>query len=98
MNSRLFNQSINSRPRRFKFTLYGFLLLLTTSIYYSFFGRSFDSDGLDQPPTYERLKKWESALPQHNLDLPFPEGRTGRYVLFKNQIEGLGWNNELLEV
>ena len=53
---------------------------------------------LDQPPTYERLKKWEMDLPQHNLDLPFPEGRTGRYVLFKNQNVGLGWNNVLNEV
>ena len=53
---------------------------------------------LDQPPTYERLQKWEIDLPQHNLDLPFPEGRTGRYVLFKNQVVGLGWNNELNEV
>ena len=89
----LFNQSLNSRPRRF--TL---LVLLTTSIYFIFFGRSFDSDDLDQPPTYEKLKEWESALPQHNLDLPFPEGRTGRYVFFKNQLEGFGWNNELNEV
>lgn len=53
---------------------------------------------LDQPPTYERLKKWERDLPQHNLDLPYPEGRTGRYVLFKNQIQMLGWNNQLNEV
>lgn len=98
MNSRLFNQSINLRSRRF--TLYGLLFIFTTSIYYFiFFGRRpSDLDDLDQPPTYTRLKEWESALPQHNLDLPFPEGRTGRYVLFKNQIEGLGWNNELIEV
>ena len=53
---------------------------------------------LDLPPAYERLKKWEMDLPQHDLDLPFPEGRTGRYVLFKNQITGLGWNNVLNEV
>jgi hypothetical protein len=53
---------------------------------------------LDQPPTYEKLKKWERDLPQHNLDLPYPEGRTGRYVLFKNQIQMLGWNNQLNEV
>lgn len=45
------------------------------------------------PPTYERLRQWEDELPQHNLDLPFPEGRTGRYVHFQNQIRQLGWNN-----
>jgi hypothetical protein len=97
MISRLFNQSTNSRSRR---TLCGLLFLLLAT-YFIFFRHSFDSfdlDQLDQPPTYKRLKEWEYNLPQHNLDLPFPEGRTGRYVLFKNQIQGLGWNNELNEV
>ncbi|KZT40025.1 hypothetical protein SISSUDRAFT_1070343 [Sistotremastrum suecicum HHB10207 ss-3] len=50
------------------------------------------------PPTYERLIAAEKALPQHNLDLPFPEGRNGRYVKFTNQIKGLGWNNVMNEV
>ena len=52
----------------------------------------------DEPPTWNLLKKWEDDLPQHNLDLPFPEGRHGRYVLFKNQVQQLGWNNQLNEV
>lgn len=50
------------------------------------------------PPTYERLKKWEQDLPQHNLDLPLPEGKGGRYVKFTNQIKMLGWNNVFNEV
>ncbi len=50
------------------------------------------------PPTYERLREYEKNLPQHNLDLPFPEGRTGRYVKFTNQIKMLGWNNVQNEV
>ncbi|KAJ7776783.1 hypothetical protein DFH07DRAFT_865639 [Mycena maculata] len=49
------------------------------------------------PPTWEVLHKWEANLPQHDLDLPFPEGRTGRYVKFSNQNKGLGWNNCLNE-
>ncbi|KAF9005523.1 hypothetical protein BDQ17DRAFT_1399176 [Cyathus striatus] len=52
---------------------------------------------LDVPPTWEELKKWERELPQHNLDLPFPEGKTGRYVYFKSEIYQLGWNNVLNE-
>lgn len=28
-------------------------------------------------PTYEDIKRYERRLPQHNLDLPFPEGRDG---------------------
>ena len=50
------------------------------------------------PPKYERLYEWEKNLPQHNLDLPYPEGRTGRYVKFSNQIRLLGWNNVLNEL
>ncbi|KAK7023081.1 hypothetical protein R3P38DRAFT_3536840 [Favolaschia claudopus] len=52
---------------------------------------------LPGPPTYETLKKWEDDLPQHNLDLPFPEGKTGRYVKFSNQMNFVGWNNCLNE-
>ncbi|KAF8892994.1 hypothetical protein BD779DRAFT_1609985 [Infundibulicybe gibba] len=43
-------------------------------------------------------QKWERELPQHNLDLPFPEGKTGRYVKFSNQIKMLGWNNVFNEI
>ncbi|GLB38170.1 hypothetical protein LshimejAT787_0500350 [Lyophyllum shimeji] len=52
----------------------------------------------EEPPTLEKLKKWERELPQHNLDLPFPEGKTGRYVKFSNQVKRLGWNNALNEL
>lgn len=47
-------------------------------------------------PDYSELRKWESKLPQHRLDLPFPEGRSGRYVLFSNaRVNRVGWNNKL---
>jgi hypothetical protein len=50
----------------------------------------------DAPPTYTALKEWEMRLPQHNSDLPFPEGRSGRYVLFANsRVHQAGWNNKL---
>lgn len=52
----------------------------------------------NEPPNYAKLYKWERDLPQHNLDLPYPEGRTGRYVKFTNQIKMLGWNNVFNEV
>lgn len=50
------------------------------------------------PPTWGRMDKFQKDLPQHDLDLPFPEGRTGRYVKFSNQIRQLGWNNCLNEM
>ncbi|KAL0064325.1 hypothetical protein AAF712_008771 [Marasmius tenuissimus] len=48
-----------------------------------------------EPPTWDVLRAWEDNLPQHDLDLPFPEGKTGKYVKFSNQIQQLGWNNVL---
>ncbi|KAJ7505077.1 hypothetical protein B0H11DRAFT_2221263 [Mycena galericulata] len=45
------------------------------------------------PPTYAAVRKLEAELPQQNLSLPFPEGSTGRYVKFSNQLRGRGWNN-----
>lgn len=52
----------------------------------------------EDPPGYESVWEFERTLPQHDLDLPFPEGRTGRYLRFENQIYGLGWNNVLNEL
>jgi hypothetical protein len=53
---------------------------------------------VDKPPTYEKIDEYQRNLPQHNLDLPFPEGRTGRYVKFSCQIQMLGWNNVFNEL
>jgi hypothetical protein len=52
----------------------------------------------DPPANWDKLYKWEDDLPQHDVHLPFPEGETGRYVYFRNQIRYLGWNNQLNEV
>ncbi|KAL0574566.1 hypothetical protein V5O48_007403 [Marasmius crinis-equi] len=50
------------------------------------------------PPDWKELRAFEDSLPQHNLELPFPEGKDGRYVRFSNEIRQLGWNNVLNEV
>lgn len=101
---RSINQLTSTRQRRWTLGSL-FLVLIFSSIFWTQRSRdvfklskwkgTFD---LDQPPRYERLKKWEMDLPQHDLELPFPEGRKGRYVIFKNQITGLGWSNVLSEV
>lgn len=49
----------------------------------------------DRPPNYDWLRQWEHDLPQHNLSLPAPEGKAGRYVKFSSQTQMLGWNNVL---
>lgn len=49
-----------------------------------------------RPPEYTNIREWEKNLPQHNIDLPYPEGRSGRYVLFSNsRVHLSGWNNKL---
>lgn len=44
--------------------------------------------GAERPPLYERFHVTELALPQHNLDLPYPEGRSGKYLRFVKHSTG----------
>ena len=40
------------------------------------------------PPLYERYHEYEANLPQHNLDLPYPEGRDAKFLWVSNHITG----------
>ncbi|EKM79136.1 hypothetical protein AGABI1DRAFT_39997 [Agaricus bisporus var. burnettii JB137-S8] len=64
---------------------------------YETFQRKDAREDNDYPPTYQWLTDWEGALPQHNLSLSYPEGKSGRYVKFSSEIQMLGWNNCLHE-
>lgn len=50
------------------------------------------------PPMYPELKAAELTLPQHDEDLPFPEGKNARFIRFGNQMWGVGLNNQLFEM
>ncbi|KAI0354759.1 hypothetical protein OH77DRAFT_1425875 [Trametes cingulata] len=50
-----------------------------------------------KPPLYGKYHKWELQLPQHNPDLPFPEGRHGQYIWMANHVHGSGWGNAMQE-
>jgi hypothetical protein len=52
----------------------------------------------DDRPYWEAVRAYQESLPQHDLSLPYPEGRAGRYVRFSQQIKGLGWGNMLTEM
>lgn len=41
-----------------------------------------------KPPLYEKYHEWELKLPQHNPDLPPPEGRHGQYIWMANHVHG----------
>lgn len=47
------------------------------------------------PLKLEDIRSYERDLPQHNLSLPFPEGKNGRFVRFSNEMWALGLNNQL---
>lgn len=84
--------------RRTSFIL---LIAVLATITFIFRWQSFTiPDEMDTtfPPSWEKLQQWERDLPQHNLELPFPEGKNGRYVKFNNQIRMLGWNNVFNEM
>ncbi|KAF9265239.1 hypothetical protein L218DRAFT_898876 [Marasmius fiardii PR-910] len=86
----------------FALSFSSFLLLWITGskVYVYPKGFLFWSGGkiIGKPPDYGSFYAYEDSLPQHNLDLPFPEGKTGRYVRFSNEIRQLGWNNVFNEV
>ena len=56
-----------------------------------------DLDSIDYPARFQELRAAEWKLPQHDLDLPFPEGKDGRFVKFNCESEKLGWGDVLSE-
>lgn len=40
------------------------------------------------PPLYSKYHQDELAYPQHNPDLPYPEGREGKYIWMANHVHG----------
>ncbi|KAI0289291.1 hypothetical protein BC826DRAFT_1032735 [Russula brevipes] len=55
-------------------------------------------EGGSNPPRFYEWHDREKRLPQHNPDLPYPQGRDGRYIRFANQLNGLGFGNALQEM
>ncbi|KAI0270423.1 hypothetical protein BC834DRAFT_967222 [Gloeopeniophorella convolvens] len=50
------------------------------------------------PPRFYEWHEREKQLPQHNADLPYPQGKHGRYVRFSNLVIGSGWGNVMQEL
>ncbi|KAI0964553.1 hypothetical protein AcW1_001345 [Taiwanofungus camphoratus] len=50
------------------------------------------------PPLYGQYHEQEMLLPQHNPDLPYPEGREGKYIWFPNHVHASGWGNAMQEL
>ena len=87
-------------PRRLRGHFFALLVLAAIAFFfhYTYFSTPpapkdilFYLDGLPQPEGGEqppRFYEWhdrEKSLPQHDLNLPYPQGREGRYIRFANQ-------------
>lgn len=74
-----------------------FSCLVTAVIYVGWSSSFFDATAvvlhsiLDEgppPPLFPNHRKIERLLPQHDLNLPPPEGRRGRYLYMANHVRG----------
>ncbi|PCH34414.1 hypothetical protein WOLCODRAFT_135702 [Wolfiporia cocos MD-104 SS10] len=50
------------------------------------------------PPLYQQYHEQELRLPQHNPNLPFPEGRDGKFIWMANHVHASGWGNAMQEL
>lgn len=76
-------------PRRYGRLLAGILVSLALMGLYSMnMLPGFSSPTGALPPLYPEYRLRELALPQHNPDLPLPEGRDGKYVWISEHVRG----------
>jgi hypothetical protein len=47
-----------------------------------------EPEGGSNPPRFYEWHDREKRLPQHDVNLPYPQGREGRYIRFTNQVWG----------
>jgi hypothetical protein len=90
-------------PRRSRGPFFGLLIFATIAFffYHHYFSTTpvpedilVFLDGLPQPeggsnpPRFYEWHDREKSLPQHDPNLPYPQGREGRYIRFTNQVTG----------
>jgi hypothetical protein len=91
-------------PRRSRGPFFGLLIFATITFFFhhNYFSTTptpeddilIFLDGLPQPeggshpPRFYEWHDREKSLPQHDPDLPYPQGREGRYIRFSNQVAG----------
>lgn len=73
-NSRSSSPLATTRTPRRRHAKLGLLFVCGGALLYCLFAGKARITGI---PDYADFRAFEAALPQHNLELPFPEGRTG---------------------
>jgi hypothetical protein len=74
-------------PKRY--TRMGVLALIAFSAFLFFYGFEKTEtiiNNMRHPPLYERYHEYEDNLPQHNPDLPYPEGRDAKFFWASNHV------------
>ncbi|KAG6374801.1 hypothetical protein JVT61DRAFT_4184 [Boletus reticuloceps] len=81
------------------------ILFLSCSVLVWFYGRREDLPENEEipadhslPPLFEAYHDYERHLPQHNLSLPFPEGRDAKFFWASNHVTASGWGNVMQEL
>ncbi|KAG9043944.1 hypothetical protein FS837_008964 [Tulasnella sp. UAMH 9824] len=49
-------------------------------------------------PDYKEIRAYEKRLPQHKMNLPWPEGKNGRFLRFSTPYHYIGFNNQLQDI
>jgi hypothetical protein len=88
-------------PRRLRGHFFGLLFLATIALFFHY-NKPSTAENLDdvlaflrglpkpeggsKPPRFYEWHDREKLLPQHDVNLPYPQGREGRYIRFTNQV------------
>lgn len=72
---------INKRYVRIAFAA---VLAVSVLVFLQRLGRTSSDPKL--PPLYEKYVEYEREMPQHDLSLPFPEGKYAKFLWFDNHV------------
>ncbi|KZT27662.1 hypothetical protein NEOLEDRAFT_1130722 [Neolentinus lepideus HHB14362 ss-1] len=106
--------SLSAYPRRYKRLFTAAVLVLSIGGLFYTFGSTptghaamqietlvedfVSGESNPNPPLYEKWHEAELAMPQHDPDLPYPEGKEGRYFWAPNHVHASGWGNAMQEL
>lgn len=63
-------------------------VMCAVSVYYVFQWAHATLNARRKPPLYERYHAYEAALPQHNPNLPAPDGADAKFIWASNHVHG----------
>ncbi|KAF7965096.1 hypothetical protein HWV62_45727 [Athelia sp. TMB] len=90
---------LNTLPKRYtRLAAVIILSICAVSVYHVFLFTQAKMNAMRKPPLYERYHRYEAELPQHNPELPAPEGKDAKFFWASNHVHGSGWGNAMQEL